>query len=109
VCSTPPLLSCQAIATIKAIETGWVHPSLNQHNLIDEVSGIDTVPNEKKKHEVREGQGNGEGKGEQGEIPPWNLGLSLFSDGSQSRKRSWPPLVHFRILQLCIQSLVLRM
>lgn len=37
---------------LKAIETGWVHPTLNQHNLVDEVSGIDTVPLEKKKHEV---------------------------------------------------------
>ncbi len=44
----------QAIATLKAIETGWVHPTLNQHNLIDEVAGIDTVPNEKKQLEVRD-------------------------------------------------------
>ncbi len=52
----PPVLcsgDTQAIATIKAIETGWVHPTLNQVNLIDEVSDIDTVPNEKKQHKVR--------------------------------------------------------
>lgn len=42
----------QAIATLKAIETGWVHPTLNQHNLVDEVAGIDTVPFEKKQHKV---------------------------------------------------------
>ncbi len=45
-------LAAQAVAVIKAIETGWVHPTLNQQNLIDEVSGIDTVPNEKKQHAV---------------------------------------------------------
>ncbi|PNH05925.1 3-oxoacyl-[acyl-carrier-protein] synthase I, chloroplastic [Tetrabaena socialis] len=42
----------EAIAAIKAIETGWVHPTLNQHNLIEEVQGIDTVPNEKKQHKI---------------------------------------------------------
>ncbi|KAI8469757.1 MAG: thiolase-like protein [Monoraphidium minutum] len=42
----------EAVAVVKAIETGWLHPSLNQHNLIDEVQGIDTVPNEKKAHKV---------------------------------------------------------
>ncbi len=49
----------EAVAALKAIETGWVHPTLNQHNLIDEVAGIDTVPNEKKQHKVgkREGEG----------------------------------------------------
>eukprot|EP00199_Chlamydomonas_sp_CCMP681_P000676 CAMPEP_0119104462 /NCGR_PEP_ID=MMETSP1180-20130426/2666_1 /TAXON_ID=3052 ORGANISM="Chlamydomonas cf sp, Strain CCMP681" /NCGR_SAMPLE_ID=MMETSP1180 /ASSEMBLY_ACC=CAM_ASM_000741 /LENGTH=460 /DNA_ID=CAMNT_0007089227 /DNA_START=36 /DNA_END=1418 /DNA_ORIENTATION=- len=42
----------EAIACIKAIQTGWVHPTLNQQNLIDEVAGIDTVPNEKQQHAV---------------------------------------------------------
>ena len=42
----------EAIATVKAIQTGWLHPTLNQHNLIEEVAGIDTVPNEKKQHKV---------------------------------------------------------
>lgn len=37
---------------LQAIETGWLHPTLNQHNLVDEVAGIDTVPNEKKQHKV---------------------------------------------------------
>ncbi|GAB4826208.1 3-oxoacyl-[acyl-carrier-protein] synthase I, chloroplastic [Ancistrocladus abbreviatus] len=41
----------EAIATIKAITTGWLHPTLNQHNLDPEVT-IDTVPNTKKRHEV---------------------------------------------------------
>lgn len=27
----------EAVAVVKAIETGWLHPTLNQHNLIDEV------------------------------------------------------------------------
>ncbi|KAA8520971.1 hypothetical protein F0562_011644 [Nyssa sinensis] len=41
----------EAIATIKAITTGWLHPTINQYNLEPEVT-IDTVPNVKKKHEV---------------------------------------------------------
>ncbi|CAJ2676415.1 3-oxoacyl-[acyl-carrier-protein] synthase I, chloroplastic-like [Trifolium pratense] len=41
----------EAIATIKAITTGWLHPTINQDNLEDDVT-IDTVPNVKKKHEV---------------------------------------------------------
>ena len=42
----------EAITTIKAITTGWVHPTLNQYKLIDEVAGIDTVPNVKQQHKV---------------------------------------------------------
>ncbi|XP_047327349.1 3-oxoacyl-[acyl-carrier-protein] synthase I, chloroplastic-like isoform X2 [Impatiens glandulifera] len=41
----------EAIATIKAINTGWLHPTINQDNLEDQVT-IDTVPNVKKQHEV---------------------------------------------------------
>ncbi|ONK69239.1 uncharacterized protein A4U43_C05F20780 [Asparagus officinalis] len=41
----------EAIATIKAITTGWLHPTINQENLEPEVT-IDTVPNVKKQHEV---------------------------------------------------------
>ncbi|KAF5938524.1 hypothetical protein HYC85_022783 [Camellia sinensis] len=41
----------EAIATIKAITTGWLHPTINQYNLEPEVT-IDSVPNVKKKHEV---------------------------------------------------------
>ncbi|XP_020582057.1 3-oxoacyl-[acyl-carrier-protein] synthase I, chloroplastic-like isoform X2 [Phalaenopsis equestris] len=44
----------EAIATIKAITTGWLHPTINQYNLEAEVT-IDTVPNVKKKHEVNVG------------------------------------------------------
>ncbi len=54
----------EAVAALKAIETGWVHPTLNQHNLIDEVAGIDTVPNEKKQHKVGQGGGGGVTTGE---------------------------------------------
>ena len=42
----------EAVAVVKAIQTGWLHPTLNQHNLVDEVAGIDTVPNEKKQLQV---------------------------------------------------------
>jgi len=41
----------EAIATVKAITTGWLHPTINQYNLEPEVM-IDTVPNGKIKHEV---------------------------------------------------------
>ncbi|PRQ16610.1 putative 3-oxoacyl-[acyl-carrier-protein] synthase 2 [Rosa chinensis] len=41
----------EAIATIKAINTGWLHPTINQDDLEPAVT-IDTVPNVKKKHEV---------------------------------------------------------
>lgn len=42
----------EAIATIKGLTTGVLHPTINQDNLIDEVSDIDTVPNVKKEHDV---------------------------------------------------------
>ncbi|KAF5729762.1 3-oxoacyl- acyl-carrier-protein synthase I chloroplastic-like [Tripterygium wilfordii] len=41
----------EAIATIKAINSGWLHPTINQENLEPAVT-IDTVPNVKKRHEV---------------------------------------------------------
>lgn len=41
----------EAIATIKAINTGWLHPTINQDNIELDVT-IDTVPNVKKQHEV---------------------------------------------------------
>ncbi|XP_047973225.1 3-oxoacyl-[acyl-carrier-protein] synthase I, chloroplastic-like [Salvia hispanica] len=41
----------EAIATIKAINTGWLHPTLNQDELEAEVT-IDTVPYVKKQHKV---------------------------------------------------------
>uniref|UniRef100_G9B652 3-oxoacyl-[acyl-carrier-protein] synthase n=2 Tax=Haematococcus lacustris TaxID=44745 RepID=G9B652_HAELA len=53
----------EAIAVIKAIETGWVHPTLNQDNLVEEVAGIDTVANEKKQHAITAGISNSFGFG----------------------------------------------
>ncbi|PWA83042.1 3-oxoacyl-[acyl-carrier-protein] synthase 2 [Artemisia annua] len=41
----------EAIACIKAINTGWLHPTINQDTLEPQVD-IDTVPNVKKQHEV---------------------------------------------------------
>jgi 3-oxoacyl-[acyl-carrier-protein] synthase II len=41
----------EAIATIKAIETGWLHPTINQFNIEEQVI-FDTVPNVKKQHKV---------------------------------------------------------
>ncbi|KAH6763375.1 3-ketoacyl-acyl carrier protein synthase I [Perilla frutescens var. hirtella] len=41
----------EAIATIKAINTGWLHPTINQYDL-EPIVTIDTVPNVKKQHEV---------------------------------------------------------
>ncbi|KAK9093628.1 hypothetical protein Syun_028539 [Stephania yunnanensis] len=41
----------EAIATIKAIKTGWLHPSINQINPEPSVE-FDTVANQKQQHEV---------------------------------------------------------
>ncbi|KAE8689481.1 synthase I [Hibiscus syriacus] len=41
----------EAIATVKAITTGWLHPSINQFNPEPSVD-FDTVANEKQQHEV---------------------------------------------------------
>ncbi|CAF1919439.1 unnamed protein product [Brassica oleracea var. botrytis] len=41
----------EAIVTMKAINTGWLHPSINQFNP-EPVVDFDTVANEKKQHEV---------------------------------------------------------
>lgn len=53
----------EAVASVKAIQTGWLHPTLNQNNLIEEVAGIDTVPNEKKQHKVTAALSNSFGFG----------------------------------------------
>lgn len=52
----------EAIATIKAINTGWLHPTINQDNIELDVT-IDTVPNVKKQHEVNVGISNSFGFG----------------------------------------------
>jgi 3-oxoacyl-[acyl-carrier-protein] synthase II len=52
----------EAIATVKAITTGWVHPSINQFNPEPAVE-FDTVPNVKKQHEVNVGISNSFGFG----------------------------------------------
>ncbi|KAF5822532.1 putative beta-ketoacyl-[acyl-carrier-protein] synthase I [Helianthus annuus] len=41
----------EAIATIKAIQTGWLHPTINQFNLDPEID-FDTVANHKQHHEI---------------------------------------------------------
>ncbi|KAD3068955.1 hypothetical protein R6Q59_017054 [Mikania micrantha] len=41
----------EAIATIKAIQTGWLHPSINQFNPEPAVE-FDTVANQKQQHEI---------------------------------------------------------
>jgi 3-oxoacyl-[acyl-carrier-protein] synthase II len=53
----------EAVATLKAIETGWVHPTLNQENLVDEVADIDTVAGGKKEHKIEAGISNSFGFG----------------------------------------------
>ncbi|KAG2604843.1 3-oxoacyl-[acyl-carrier-protein] synthase I, chloroplastic-like [Panicum virgatum] len=52
----------EAIATVKGITTGWVHPSINQFNP-EEAVEFDTVPNVKKQHEVNVGISNSFGFG----------------------------------------------
>ncbi|KAF7148448.1 hypothetical protein RHSIM_Rhsim03G0209300 [Rhododendron simsii] len=52
----------EAIATLKAIATGWLHPTINQYNLEPEVT-IDTIPNGKIKHGVNVAVSNSFGFG----------------------------------------------
>lgn len=42
----------EAIATLKAIETGYVHPTINIENPEPELGDIDIVPNVKQKHSI---------------------------------------------------------
>ena len=42
----------EAIASIMAIKTGWLHPSINQNECEEVVTGIDTCANLKKEHKV---------------------------------------------------------
>jgi 3-oxoacyl-[acyl-carrier-protein] synthase II len=42
----------EAIATLKAIETGYVHPTINLDNPEPELGDIDVVPNVKQKHDI---------------------------------------------------------
>ena len=53
----------EAIATIQAIRTGWVHPTINHESPIEEIDGIDVVPNQKKEHSVNVGISNSFGFG----------------------------------------------
>ncbi|CAH1440727.1 unnamed protein product [Lactuca virosa] len=41
----------EAIATTKAIQTGWLHPTINQFNLEPSIE-FDTVTNKKQQHEI---------------------------------------------------------
>lgn len=41
----------EAIATIKAIGVGWVHPTINQH-MIEPCVEFDTIANKKQQHEI---------------------------------------------------------
>jgi len=52
----------EAIATIKAITTGWLHPSINQFNPEPAVD-FDTVANVKQQHEINVGISNSFGFG----------------------------------------------
>lgn len=53
----------EAVATIQAIKTGYVHPTLNQEDLEDEMSYFNTVPNGKKKLEITAAMSNSFGFG----------------------------------------------
>ncbi|KAI7840743.1 hypothetical protein COHA_005558 [Chlorella ohadii] len=53
----------EAIATIQAIRTGWVHPTINHENPIEEVAGIDVVANVKQQHNITAGISNSFGFG----------------------------------------------
>ncbi|CAN6206328.1 unnamed protein product [Urochloa humidicola] len=53
----------EAIATIKAIATGWVHPTINQFNPEPAVDQFDTVRDVKQRHHVHVGISNSFGFG----------------------------------------------
>lgn len=42
----------EAVATLQAIRTGWLHPTLNLDDPIDEVAGIDCCAKTKVQHKV---------------------------------------------------------
>ena len=52
----------EAVATIMAIKTGWLHPTLND-DPIDEVADIDICANEKVEHKVKAAISNSFGFG----------------------------------------------
>ncbi|GKC98471.1 3-oxoacyl-[acyl-carrier-protein] synthase I, chloroplastic-like protein, partial [Tanacetum coccineum] len=52
----------EAIATINAIQTGWVHPTINQFDLEPEID-FDTVANQKQQHEINVAISNSFGLG----------------------------------------------
>ncbi|XP_071740353.1 3-oxoacyl-[acyl-carrier-protein] synthase I, chloroplastic-like [Rutidosis leptorrhynchoides] len=52
----------EAIATIKAIQTGWLHPTINQFDTEPAVE-FDIVANQKQKHEINVGISNSSGIG----------------------------------------------
>lgn len=53
----------EAIATIKAIQTGMLHPTINLENPEPELEGIDVVPNVAKPHKVQVAMSNSFGFG----------------------------------------------
>ena len=53
----------EAIATIQAIRTGYVHPTINHESPIEEVHDMDVVANTKAKHEINVGISNSFGFG----------------------------------------------
>eukprot|EP00889_Picochlorum_renovo_P008887 jgi/Picre1/35917/NNA_003374.t1 len=53
----------EAIATIQAIRTGYVHPTINHESPIEEVHDMDVVPNAKAQHEINVGISNSFGFG----------------------------------------------
>ncbi|MQM11216.1 hypothetical protein Taro_044120 [Colocasia esculenta] len=57
----------EAIVTIKAITTGWLHPTINQDDLEPEVT-IDTIPDVKRQHEVHVAISNSFGFGGQNSV-----------------------------------------
>ncbi|KAG2638802.1 3-oxoacyl-[acyl-carrier-protein] synthase I, chloroplastic-like isoform X1 [Panicum virgatum] len=58
----------EAIATIKAITTGWVHPTINQFNPDPAVEQFDTVRAVKQRHQVHVGISNSFGFGGQNSV-----------------------------------------
>ena len=53
----------EAVATLQAIRTGWVHPTINHEDPIEEVAGLDVCAGGKSQQEITVGISNSFGFG----------------------------------------------
>jgi len=105
----------EAVAVVKAIQTGWVHPTLNQYNLVEECGGYRHRAFREKQHKVssfKAGPGclgagigrvillmNGNGGGAWNLYPVWSLRLPFLLEDLKNLKPFKPQLlVHLPVV-----------